>query len=114
MKLDRRDFEVIKPNGKLNVIMILQEGEENIKQFTPQTSDDEVERWLQGYIAGYNVAYDSGKSLGQTEIANKILDALGIRGQINELENNVKILGSVLYWHDGICKEDVSKIAGRD
>jgi hypothetical protein len=69
--------------------------------------------WSKAYDLGYNRGCDNGKYSGINNTRREMLQALGIYDDLTEMREAIKRLANVLYWHDGICKEDVSDLAGR-
>lgn len=75
--------------------------------------EHELQIWANAYDAGEKKGREWGRDAGEYRAQSAMQEALGIRDRLNEMENNIKLLASVLYWHDGICKEDIAAIAGR-
>ncbi len=73
----------------------------------------ELKIWADAYNKGVERGTRWGKDSGEYKAQTEMQKALGIFDRLVELENNVKLLASILYWHDGICKDDVASMAGR-
>lgn len=70
--------------------------------------------WAHAYESGVKKGESWGKCSGEHQTQTAVLKALGIYERLHDLESGMKLIASVLYHHDGICKDDVAGIAGRE
>lgn len=96
-----------------NVSLFDSEGDYQ-KSFSPNTNPSVIEEWVDGYEQGYSNGSRLGKISGIREVQDKMLSALGISSQLIETQRGIKTIASVLFYHEGICKDDVAGIAGKD
>lgn len=85
-----------------------------VSEVPAEWNEHELDIWAKAWESGVETGERWGKDSGEYLTQKTMLEALGIYNRLNEIEANIKLLASTLYWHDGISKADVAAMAGRD
>lgn len=75
-----------------------------VADLPPQWTKEQAIVWARGYALGYNKGNKWGVECGKQTARNKMLEALGIKGDMAQVQNAIRVLAQTLYYHDGVCK----------
>ena len=110
IKLVNDEYFLVETLGRWEVI----DCEGGHIDYLPRAWDVErVNHWLEGWLAGNARGQTWGENYGGTRARREMLKALGIEEELRALRVDIRCLALTLYYHDGVCKEDVAALAGR-